>query len=264
MNCSKKRKLLSSFLNFVEKNDGELFIVGDLLELWYCRLESIFAEHGELLGRLAEMDCTYILGNHDDDLVQLAEKTTISHSLFDKISRPVVRTLGDKTFKFMHGHEVDPFIRKHSRTLCRVFSPFVNLLNPKNGSTTLAYDVCSDLALEIGEAALAVYNRLGELTRRATDDCLAMLPNEEIAFLKRHSRTKKMLRRYREDLQQGFYDIAVVGHTHKAGRFSNWYFNSGSWTADRSNYLYIEPDGSIEVFNWGSFGPESNDTCIGK
>jgi len=120
------------------------------------------------------------------------------------------------------------------------------------------------LAIELGEAVLTVRQWLCELTKRAADHCLAVLPNENVALLKRHSRTRKMLRRYREDLNERLYDAAIVGHTHKAGRFSNWYFNSGSWTAHRSNYLCISPDGNVEVFDWRTFGPEPNDTHIGK
>ena len=250
-------------MNYVELNGSELLIVGDLLELWYCKLESILSAHTELFDRLAEMDCTYILGNHDEDLAALQENEYSVQWFFDKISPPVVRTLGGKKFKFMHGHEVDPFIRKRSKTLCRVFSPVVDMLQSGSDSTALAYDVCSDLALELGEAALAVWKWLFELTIYAADDCLAVLPNEEQALLKRHSRTKKMLRRYREDLHEGLYDAAVVGHTHKAGRFSDWYFNSGSWTAHRSNFLCISPDGDVELFDWVTFGPQPNDTLIG-
>jgi UDP-2,3-diacylglucosamine pyrophosphatase LpxH len=228
------------------------------LELWHCRLESILSAHTELFDRLAEMDCTYILGNHDEELAVLQDNENLIHGLFDKISPPVVRALGGKKFKFMHGHEVDPFIRKRSKTLCRVFSPVVETLQSSSDSTALTYDVCSDLALELGEAALTVWKWLFELTKHAADDCLAVLPNEEQALLKRHSRTKKMLRRYREDLHEGLYDAAVVGHTHKAGRFSDWYFNSGSWTAYRSNFLRISPDGDVELFDWRASGPLLN------
>ena len=251
-------------MDYVERAGGELFIIGDLLELWHCRLESILGTYTELFDRLAKMNSTYILGNHDEDLAQLSNETHLYHPLFAKTSQPVVRTIGGRLFKFMHGHEVDPFIRKPSKTLCRVFVPVVDLLHSGSDSAVLTYDFCSDLALELGEAALAIWQRLCELTRRATTDCLAVLSNEELALLKRHSRTRKMLRRYRADLREGLYDVAIVGHTHKGGRFGDWYFNSGSWTAHKSNYLCIWPDGNIEVFDWRTLGPEPNDTLISK
>jgi predicted phosphodiesterase len=235
-----------------------------LLELWHCRLESILSTYTELFDRLAEADCTYIFGNHDEDMADLLDGGDLPHRFFGKISPPVVRMIGGKAFKFMHGHEVDPFIRKRSKNLCRVFGPVVDLLHSNSDSVALTNDICSDLALELGEVALAVWQWLCELTKQATDDCLAVLPNEELALLKRHSRTKKMLRRYREDLHKGLYDVAIVGHTHKAGRFSDWYFNSGSWTGNKSNYLRIWPDGQVEVLDWCCFGPQPNETCIGK
>jgi UDP-2,3-diacylglucosamine pyrophosphatase LpxH len=259
-----KRKLLSSFLDYVETTGGELFIIGDLLELWHCRLESILAAHTELFYRLAEMDCTYILGNHDEGLAELSDEAGLRHPLFGKITNPRMRKIGGRIFKFMHGHEVDPFIRKPSRTLCRVLAPVVDLLHSNSDSPVLAYDLFSDLALEIGEAALTVWQRLRELTKRAADDCLAVLPNEEVALLKRYCRTRKMLRRYRQDLNEGLYDAAVVGHTHKSGRFSDWYFNSGSWIGPRNNFLSILPDGIVELFDWGPLGPKLSETCIGR
>jgi predicted phosphodiesterase len=71
-----------------------------------------------------------------------------------------------------------------------------------------------------------------------------------------------MLRRYREDLHERLYDVAVVGHTHKAGRFSDWYFNSGSWTAHKNNFLCISPGGDVELFDWRSSGPLLNSESV--
>ena len=84
--------LLNGFLDYVERNSGELLIVGDLLELWYCRLESVLSAHAELFDRLAEMNFTYILGNHDEDLANLQYNEVSPHRLFEKIS-PARRTV---------------------------------------------------------------------------------------------------------------------------------------------------------------------------
>ena len=46
------------------------------------------------------------------------------------------------------------------------------------------------------------------------------------------------------------YDIAVVGHTHQAGRFEEWYFNSGSWVGENNEFLTISPEGKISFHHW--------------
>jgi predicted phosphodiesterase len=71
-----------------------------------------------------------------------------------------------------------------------------------------------------------------------------------------------MLTRYYRDKAEGLYDIAIVGHTHKAGAFGDWYFNSGSWTGTSNNFLRMTPDGSVGVFNWTDSGPQRNSTVV--
>jgi hypothetical protein len=71
-----------------------------------------------------------------------------------------------------------------------------------------------------------------------------------------------MLGRYQADRTDGLYDIAVVGHTHRAGTFGEWYFNSGSWTGPTNNFLRIAPDGRIRVFDWEEQGPRVNQTVV--
>ena len=71
-----------------------------------------------------------------------------------------------------------------------------------------------------------------------------------------------MLARYYEDKKNDLYDVAIVGHTHKAGQFENWYFNSGSWTGKTNNYLRIQPDGEVRAFDWDINGAKPNEETI--
>jgi UDP-2,3-diacylglucosamine pyrophosphatase LpxH len=59
-----KRHLLESFLEHVQREDGELIILGDMMDLWRFGLMAVVNTHRELLDRLSEMDVTYIPGNH--------------------------------------------------------------------------------------------------------------------------------------------------------------------------------------------------------
>jgi len=71
-----------------------------------------------------------------------------------------------------------------------------------------------------------------------------------------------MLERYGEDRTKDLYDVAIVGHTHRAGTFEDWYFNSGSWTGSHRNFLRISPDGNVAVFDWSAAGPQPNHTRV--
>jgi predicted phosphodiesterase len=76
--------------------------------------------------------------------------------------------------------------------------------------------------------------------------------------MSRRMRTQRMLARYHQDKQRDLYDVAIVGHTHKAGAFGDWYFNSGSWTGKTNNFLRISPRGEVMVFDWNHHGPQRN------
>jgi len=259
---SRKTNLLMHFLDYIEKTQGKLIIIGDLLELWHCGLDEILSFHKELFARLNQTDFTYILGNHDEELAEMTRNRQADLPILSRIKSPEIINIAGKNFKFMHGHEVDPFIRKKSKTICRVFNPILDVFGLGSNCDTLVYDIFSDIALEVGEAAIVIWSKLRELLKKAADDCWAAIPNEQVAFLKRFGRTKNMLKRYREDLNAGLYDIAIVGHTHNAGRADKWYYNSGSWTGHKSDYLCILPDGNIEVYNYSLNGPKPNDTLI--
>ena len=77
-----KEKQLLSFLDYVEEQDGELLILGDLFELWQANWSKVFTYRKHLLDRLAVLGATYILGNHDADLYHFQGTSWINHPLF--------------------------------------------------------------------------------------------------------------------------------------------------------------------------------------
>ena len=65
-----REKELGLFLDYVASQQGELIILGDLFEFWQMNLSKIVMKHLPLLDRLAAMNATYVLGNHDADFDQ--------------------------------------------------------------------------------------------------------------------------------------------------------------------------------------------------
>jgi hypothetical protein len=185
-----------------------------------------------------------------------------AHPFFARMSRPFTQCIGDKRFKFMHGHEVDPFSDGRIQGIGRIIGAVACRLEYRHGTCILSNDTVTDALLEASEQLLRFWGWLTRGMNRALRECYDMMPAEQVTILTRRIRTQHMLRRYYADKTAGLYDVAIVGHTHKAGTFGDWYFNCGSWTGQTNNFLRILPDGSISVFDWGKHGPRPNNTVV--
>ena len=61
------------FLDYVQDQKGELYILGDLFDWWQCNLSAAMLAYENLLGRLAtvgEVGALWIVGNHDNAFVK--------------------------------------------------------------------------------------------------------------------------------------------------------------------------------------------------
>ncbi|MBN2512500.1 MAG: metallophosphoesterase family protein [Sedimentisphaerales bacterium] len=256
-----KYVLLNRFLDDIENQNGVLLILGDFMELWRYSWADILTQWRKLLDRLAGMDVLYVPGNHDDLLAPCFAECRQAHRFFDKLHKPFIKTIANKRVQFMHGHEIDPMISRYWTT----FSPAVRFLA---GTFELGTDYClitsdtvSDFLLETGEKFLRIWKTL---TRQANRTIFSHLgfSCEPITWLRCPVRTRNMLVRFYEQQTSGLYDITITGHTHQAGYFGNWYFNSGCWTRHIVNYLTVYPDGNIEVRNWTPEGSSVNTSIV--
>lgn len=257
-----RERLLHLFLDYVDKNDGELIILGDFLELWKYRLSKIISKRRGLLDRLAGMDMTYIPGNHDADISDYMLGRLVPHKFLEKIRTPFVKQIGDTSFKFVHGHEVDPFIPEFLLNFGKIFGSLAGRFQIIPGQCILSNDAVSDACLEMGEHLLNTWKWFAGKVGLAIREYYSFIPPEHFNKMQRSVRTRKMLIRYHRDLRKGLYDKAIVAHTHKAGSFDGWYHNCGSWTGTNHNYLIITPDGKVSIFDWSSDGPKTNKTKI--
>lgn len=253
--------VFQGFLDEVEKQNGVLLVLGDLLELWRYRCEEILERWGRLLGRLAEMDLIYVPGNHDPLWSDTYTAVRKMHPLFDKLHRPFIKDIGGRRFKFMHGHELDPLIptgiQKLSPILCRLSS----ILEYRQDMCLVTSNVLTDVLEEAGEQVLRLWKKLTLQMNSSAFEHLG-LADETMTQLIRPIRTRNMLGRFFKEQQDGLYDVTITGHTHKAGCSGQWYFNCGCWTRNVTNYLTIDTDGQIHVFDWTCNGAERNTTII--
>lgn len=249
------------FLDHVAHESGQLLVLGDLLELWRFRLEAVVEHWHGLLDRLCQLQALYIPGNHDAQVADPETKTF--HPLFSWICEPLRVTMGGMRFQFMHGHEIDPFIKGgffDSKLYMRAFHTLFDL---RDRVQWIGHEALADLGMGLSESCL----RLWQWVTRVSDQVLhpelhAQLLGASRPTL-RHVRTHKMLSRYLYHRDVCSYDVAIVGHTHRVGRFDRWYYNSGCWVKPSNSFLKIRPDASVEVFNWIGRHAHPNPTVLG-
>ncbi len=258
---SERPDRLTAFLDHVEAAGGELIILGDLLEFWQAPVGDVIAHNRELLDRLGRMGAVYILGNHDSDLAGFVGTGLLRHDFFDAMldvtpkpgrpgaSPPYERRIGGKTFRLMHGHEVDPFNASPAPSWGRILSIFAGIFEEHNGSPRLAGGKLIESRLEwLGERLLGVWHWLTTWLWRMRGGSSA--PGRQLTPAQKPSRAAEMLRRYRAHHERGHYDVLVVGHTHHPGRLGDWYLNAGCWARQIANFVRIDPDGRADVYDW--------------
>jgi UDP-2,3-diacylglucosamine pyrophosphatase LpxH/uncharacterized membrane protein HdeD (DUF308 family) len=248
-----KTRQLHAFLDHVGAEAGELFILGDLFELWQMNLSLLLVKRRELLDHFALLDVTYVPGNHDIDLAHFEGTDFILHPFFQRMRKPFIREVGGKRYAFSHGHETDPFNAGDDPGFGRMLAIFAALFEQQKGSPLLAGgEVVGDVLEQFGEsmltiwkvAAAAVARRAPGPTNREAGPKSAPTPAQDPDRLLEH------VAGVRAALERGAYDVTVLGHTHKPGRIGGWYFNSGTWVGSRNAYLRISPDGAIRYHEW--------------
>lgn len=252
--------LLYRFLDEVDHCRGRLIILGDLFELWRYSPQAVVNRWSPLLDRFAVMDVTYVPGNHDWQFWKERQYWQQQHPFFGRMRKPFVMKIGDKYFKFMHGHEVDPMISETMGCLRPAMKLLSGVLEFRSDSCLVTSDYLTDILLEAGEQVLHLWQRLTRQFNRAIYEPLGL--DDGYRAIIRPIRTRNMMARFYHQQQQGAYDITITGHTHQAGRFGQWYFNSGCWTQSVVNYLRIRPEATIEVIDRKADGDRLNQTVV--
>jgi UDP-2,3-diacylglucosamine pyrophosphatase LpxH/uncharacterized membrane protein HdeD (DUF308 family) len=248
-----KTQQLHAFLKHVDREGGELFVLGDLLELWQMNLSRLMVKRREILDHLAALPLVYVPGNHDVDLAHFIGTDFLHHPFFARMRAPFVRALGGRRYRFFHGHETDPFNAGDDPGFGRMLAIFSGIFEDENGSPLLASGQgMGDVLEQFGDSMLMIWRSAAmamkdRLSDRAHED---VRPSASLTPAQDPDRLVEHVAGVRADLEKGGYDVAVLGHTHRPGRIGDWYFNSGSWTGPRNSFLRISPDGDVRLLDW--------------
>ncbi len=248
--AGKKTPELRSFLDHVGSEGGELFILGDLFELWQMSMSRLFVERRDLLDQLAALPLVYVPGNHDVDLAHFIGTDFLAHPFFGHMRAPFSREIAGKRHRFFHGHEVDPFNAGDAPGFGRMLAIFGGIFEDQNGSPFLmSGESAEDVLEQFGESMLALWTSAMTTIGR-TRVGKEMAPKTALTPAQNPDRLSEHVDAVRSDRRASGYDVAVLGHTHKPGRIGDWYFNSGSWNGPKNCFLRLSPDGAIGYFEW--------------
>jgi len=259
---SNRLEQLSLFLDYVSEQNGELIILGDLFEFWQANFSHVLTKNMSLIERLGQLKPTYVIGNHDIDLVGFIEQKLLQPTLFQNLSGPFERKIGSKTFYFMHGHEVDPYNKGETPGKGRLLAIVAGIAESFVGSPRLSDGRSVESALE--QAGEGIWNAVKRYARKLLMRVLLLIgvQTDELSPAQNPDRASEMLLHYQDHMEKEKYDIAIVGHTHKPGRMDNWYFNSGSWATTDNNFIRISPEGKVKVFDWVNGQAIENNTVL--
>ena len=216
----KREKRIVAWLNFIEPEAKEIFLVGDIFDFWFEYKRAIPKGFVRLQGKIAELTDKDIpvhifTGNHDMWIFDYLPKE-LGVSLYRE---PITRTFGNKKFFIGHGDGLGPGDRGY-KFLKKVFaSKFCQWcfarLHPNFG--------------------IWLADRSSKTSRAATakdDEKFLGEENEWLAIFAK------------ETLKKEHFDYFVFGHRHlplelQVGENST-YFNLGEWI---NYYTYLVFDG---------------------
>lgn len=258
-----RARQLHQFLDHVGSEGGELVILGDLFELWQMNMGRIFAHRRPLLDHFARLPLVYVPGNHDVDLLHFIGSDLLRHPFFARMRPPFERQLGGRRFRFVHGHETDPFNNSDDPGFGQMLSIFAGIFEDQNGSPLLASGETMETVLEqFGESMMALWTvaSLSVSARVGLDRDIE--PQHALTPAQNRDRLTEHLESIRAARDREGWEVVVLGHTHKAGRVGNWYHNSGSWVGAGHSFLRIDPEGHVRHFDWRDGHPAEHEAPL--
>jgi predicted phosphodiesterase len=257
-----RESLFNNFLDHVEKQNGQLVILGDFLELLRYPIESILVQRRDLLDHLAAMRAVYVPGNHDEDVFAMIDPYCPLHPFFERITDAFTQCIGGRRFRFMHGHEIDPLMNAGWKNLGRMIGAMTHRYELRRQHRAVARAMLGGSPLMMDDPIVRLRCRLRHSVNKAWHGGRVRISAEKVRLLTRQIRTQRMITHYYDDKVDDLYDVAIVGHTHLAATFGDWFFNSGSWTGRSNDFLTISPHGDVELLEWTPCGPQPKDEIL--
>jgi UDP-2,3-diacylglucosamine pyrophosphatase LpxH len=254
MSGGKREAEFNNFLDYVEEQQGQLFILGDLFELWQGNVSKVITYRIELLDRLAQWPgggARYILGNHDADLTYfVGHGCQLDHPFFQLILFGCAKRINGRKFYFIHGHQADPYCKGDTPGFGRIAAIYAGLKEDRNGGPLW------NKYKTVEEHSIGRLERWSSILRR---------------LIGKPGRFKAMNLELCQIRSNHECDVIVSGHTHRAGQLwsksgLDWgllpIYNTGTWAEQVCSFVVINNQGQVGVFDWANGKPVPNQTRL--
>lgn len=237
MSDGKREAEFNAFLDYVESEQGELTIVGDLFELWQGNVSRVLTCRMPLLDRLADMGTRYLLGNHDIDLKYFtASSVGLSHPLFADMRFSHTICVGDKRILLIHGHEQDPYCCNEVPDFGRISAIYTGLKEDRNGGPLSK----KYRGTTIENQVLGKFFRVSALFRRLRG---------------KPSHSDIMRQAVLTAWRTSNCHALLYGHTHEPGQFvcegrKLPIYNLGTWAEHTNTFARVSENGEISLLDW--------------
>ena len=104
--------------------------------------------------------------------------------------------------------------------------------------------------MKVGRSFMWLWNKSVNLFEKSGTHEKTHAFDESLTPAQDPAKIKGIMSLYHNNRRQEGYDFLITGHIHKAGFFQDWYCNSGCWVGLRTNFLRIQSDGQVHVYEW--------------
>jgi len=230
-NIENREKRFFRFLDYVKRANGQLYILGDLFDWWQVNLSESMLQYEKLINRLCEMDSIWIVGNHDNALINFIGNFPNMEYLFGiskSMSLPFSKIINEKKILFMHGHEADPYCNNPNPGIGEITAIISGMAEDRNKSPNYKGHAIEDRLTGTLERLLTRWRKL----------------------TKQNGRLEEMINGVEEYRKKQNADVVIYGHTHEAGQIGDYHYNCGCWCRRRDTFVVIWDDGEICTLEW--------------
>jgi UDP-2,3-diacylglucosamine pyrophosphatase LpxH len=233
-NVENRERQFFDFLNYVQGQEGWLYILGDLLDFWETNLSRAVMAYLPLLNRLSQLKIRYIPGNHDSSFYEFIGRYTMPDIPVIELSeKPFLEEIGGKKFYFCHGHEIDDACSTLNPGIGNITAVMTALLEDKNKGPVYNGEIIADKFIGALEVPLDIWRHV----------------------LHQKSRQEEILDKIIKYREQQSADVLIFGHTHNPGTISSTIVNTGSWVSKNNTFVKISDDGIPSLHEWVDNGP---------
>ena len=186
------------FLDYVEAEGGQLYVLGDLFDFWQANLSRAVVAYLDLLTRLDKMQAVYVVGNHDCALSAFIGQParTAGASILPARSASLRADHRRPAVRLPPRPRVGPLLLRPDPGTGEITAIISGMLEDRNrGPFTANHHAVEDEFVGTLESALTLWRHL--------------------TF--QHGRRDEMLDGVEAYRKEAGADVVVYGHTHEAG-----------------------------------------------